>query len=133
MESPIQQSLFVVGTGPRLAAGQPLTLELSGLPHQSRFPVYFALALAGAIVAGGAWLAFAPAAADGSARRRRELLAERERGLAALASLEQQRRAGAVDEARYEARRVALMAQLERVYGELDEGGGTPGGQGVAA
>jgi hypothetical protein len=133
METPLDRSTFVVGTGPRLAAGQPLTLELSGLPHASRVPVYVALALAGVIVAAAGWLAFAPRATDAASNRRRELLAEREQGLAALASLEQQHRAGIVDEDAYGARRATLMSRLERVYGELDEGGGTPGGQGVAA
>jgi len=132
-ETPLDRSTFLVGAGPRLAAGQPLTLELSALPHKSRLPVYVALAVAGVIVAGAGWLAFAPRAMDAASNRRRELLAQREQGLAALASLDEQRRAGTIDEGGYAVRRASLMSRLERVYGELDEGGGTPGGQGVAA
>jgi hypothetical protein len=132
MESPIDRSVFLIGAGPRLAAGQPLRLELSGLPHHSRLPVYLALALAAAIVLAAGWLAMKPGGGGAAANRRRELLAQREQGLAALAALEHQHRSGAVDDERYVSRRAALMAQLERVYGELDEGG-SPGGQGVAA
>ncbi len=133
MESPIDRATFVVGSGPALPAGQPLSLQLSGLPHHSRLPVYVALAVAAAIVLVAGWLAFSPGDAGAAANRRRDLLSEREQGLAALAALEQQHRTGAVDDERYASRRGALMAQLERVYGELDSEGGSPGGQGVAA
>jgi hypothetical protein len=46
-----------------------------------------------------------------------------------LIRLEQQRRTGIVDASRYTERRRALLAQLERVYRDLD----TEGGQGLAA
>jgi hypothetical protein len=45
----------LVGTGPGLAAGQALTLEVSGLPHHAAWPRYIALAIAGFIVAAGVW------------------------------------------------------------------------------
>jgi hypothetical protein len=132
-EAPIESSTFIMGTGPRLEAGAPLTLQLEGLPYHSRVPVYLALGLVGAIVAGAVWFSLAPGQADAASTRRRQLQRRREEGLAALAALEQQHRSGAIDEAQFAQRRVGLMAQLERVYGELDADGGVPGGQGVAA
>lgn len=132
-EAPIERSVFIMGTGPRLEAGQPFTLQLDGVPHQSRTPVYIALVLAGLVVALGCWIALQPGRVDAGAGRRGTLEARREQDLAALAALERQRRAGQIDESRYVARRVTLMARLERIYGELDVSGPPPGGQGVAA
>ncbi len=133
-ETPIDATIFVMGMGPRLAAGTPLVIELAGLPHKSSTPVYVAVALAAAIVCAAVWLIVFPGQFEAAGARRRALQERREKGLAALASLETEHRAGRIDEAAYTARRSALVAQLERVYGELDlEGGTTPGGQGVAA
>ena len=55
--------------------------------------------------------------------------AKREKLFTELVRLEQQKRAGSVDAARYAERRTALIAQLERVYRDLD----AQGGQGAAA
>jgi len=48
---------FILGTGPAIAAGQSLVLNISGLPHHPRWPRYVALGLAGAILAVGIWAA----------------------------------------------------------------------------
>jgi hypothetical protein len=45
----------LVGTGPGLAAGQSLIIDVSGLPHHTVWPRYAALALAGLIIAAGIW------------------------------------------------------------------------------
>jgi hypothetical protein len=133
-EMPIDTSVFVIGNGPRLPAGSPLVLQLAGLPYKSRAPVYVALGLASAIVCAAVWFIVFPGQFEGAGARRRALQERRERGLAALTSLEAEYRAGRIDEALYAARRTTLVAQLERVYGELDlEGGTAPGGQGAAA
>jgi hypothetical protein len=132
-DAPIESALFVMGTGPRLEAGQPFSLQLAGVPHQNRTPVYLALALAGLIVAIATWIALKPGRLDAVESRRQTLEARRERELAALAALDQQYRTGSLDEARYARRREATMAQLERIYGELDVTGDASGGQGAAA
>jgi hypothetical protein len=70
-----------------------------------------------AIFALGAWLAF------GSAKRddhRRQLVARRDSLLGELVKLEEQHRAGKVDETKFQSRRRHLVAELERIYGELD-------------
>jgi hypothetical protein len=57
-----QGQALILGTGPGLAAGQSLSLEISGLPYHASWPRNLALALAALIVALGFWGAFtAPA------------------------------------------------------------------------
>jgi hypothetical protein len=53
-----QGRALILGTGPGLAAGQALTLDISGLPHHAEWPRNLALALAGVIVAAGFWGAY---------------------------------------------------------------------------
>ena len=120
-EAPIQGNTFLMGTGPALAAGTPLVLSLTGLPHHDRAPVWLALALVAVIVGIGVWLAISPARTDEIASRRRRLAERRDEGLAALAALEKDHRHGRIDAARYDARRTALVGELERVYAALDE------------
>ena len=50
---------FILGLGPAIAAGQSVVLDITGLPHHSRWPRYLALGLAGAIMAVGLWAAIA--------------------------------------------------------------------------
>jgi hypothetical protein len=52
-----QGQALILGTGPGLAAGQSLSLEISGLPHHARWPRTLALSLAGVIMAAGIWAA----------------------------------------------------------------------------
>ena len=59
----------------------------------------------------------------------KQLTGKREKIFNELVRLEQQRRTGSVDAAKYAERRSWLIAQLERVYRDLD----AEGGQGVAA
>jgi hypothetical protein len=78
------------------------------------------------------WLAVSPGSGSDDGTRRLET--RRARGLAALAALDADHRAGRVPASAYEQRRARLLADLERVYGALDRGGVPPGGgQGLAA
>jgi hypothetical protein len=123
---------FLIASGPALAAGTPLRLTLAGLPHKSPWPRYAALALAAAIAAAGVWLSRTPSARTSG--RRSSLEARRARGLSALAALDADHRTGGIAEAEYERQRALLLADLERVYAELDAGGRPPdGGRGLAA
>jgi hypothetical protein len=54
-----QGQALILGTGAGLAAGQSLTLTISGLPHHATWPRNLALGMAGAIMAAGLWGAFA--------------------------------------------------------------------------
>ena len=135
-ETTLQGTPFIVATGGPLPAGTPLTVTLTGVPHRSRVPVYVALTAAAAIALWGVWFATSHAGGEGARRdaRTRDLVVRRERGLAALEALEQQRRTGEIDAQHYGDRRAQILGQLELVYGELDGVGELRGsGQGTAA
>ena len=59
-----QGEALILATGPGIAAGQALSLEIAGLPHRAAWPRQLALTLAGVILAAGFWGAF-----TGSRRR----------------------------------------------------------------
>lgn len=124
---------FLLGSGPGLPAGATLTLQLSNLPVHSRTSRHVALGIALTIVAIGAWFAFGARTRDPHIRQR--LTERRNTLLAELASLERKARRGGSPSPSEEARRQRLLADLERVYGELDEASGGPqgGGKDVAA
>lgn len=135
-DATLQGMPFTMATGASLPVGTPLRLALRGLPHKSRMPVYVTLALSSALVLWGLWMSTsAPRTVETTgAARGRDLEARRDRGLAALAALERRRAARELDEADYLGRRRALIEDLERVYSEVDDRGGAPGGgQGLAA
>jgi hypothetical protein len=127
-EREFQGDRYVLGQGPSQAAGGTLTLNIAGLPHHSPVPRTVALILACMMVAAGFWAARRPRPASDGARVK-QLKGKREKIFSELVRLEQQRHAGNIDASRYAERRPALIAQLERIYRELD----TEGGQGLAA
>jgi hypothetical protein len=135
-DTQLQGTPFIMGTGASVPTGSPLQLTLTGLPHKSRAPVYVTLVIAAALVIWGGWMAMSQSSTAASARaaRRRELEARRDRGLSALAALERRHAGRSVDEDDYIEERRSLVADLERIYDELDDRGGLPGGgQGLAA
>jgi hypothetical protein len=109
---------FTWGTGGALPAGGTLAVELAGLPVHTRWPRNAALLLASLLIATGVWMAAGTGSRAGEDRRR--LTARREKLFGELVKLEQQQRAGRVDQARYVSKRQQLMTELERIYGELD-------------
>jgi hypothetical protein len=111
---------FILGTGGALAANQPLTLARNGLPSRSRWGRNLSLGLAVLILFAGAWAAMSARSPSGDVSRRAALLERRDRLMADLVRLEEQRSAGTIDDRRHGARHEELVAQLERVYGELD-------------
>jgi len=110
----------VVGTGPALPPHQEIVLTLSGLPSRSRWGRNVALALAALVLLAGLLAAVTARGASGDVSRMAALTDRRDLLMADLVRVEEQRRAGTVDENRYAARHADLVAQLERVYGELD-------------
>ena len=123
---------YLLGTGPGLAAGSTMTLQLTNLPIHSKTPRYIGLALAAGFIAFGIWLSVSGGTRDEEVRRR--LVHRRDTLLGELAQLEQRRRAGTLD-ARATARHEKLVAELEQIYGELDDAtiGPRGGGEGLAA
>ena len=128
-EREFQGDHYVLGQGPPQAAGSMLTLNVSGLPHHTSVPRTIALLLACLMIASGIWAAARTPRQAGDAARMKQLKGKREKIFSELVRLEQQRQTGSVDASRYAERRPSLIAQLERVYRDLD----TEGGQGLAA
>jgi hypothetical protein len=113
---------YLAGHGPGLAAGAPITVTVAGLPSESRVPHAIALALALAILSGGAFV-FWRAAPD-EAQRRPALFARREQVFATLVKLEQQRRAERIEAAAFADRRRRAVVELDQVYADLERAGG---------
>ncbi|MGH9254433.1 MAG: hypothetical protein ACRD3C_07670, partial [Vicinamibacterales bacterium] len=132
---------FLLANGPALAAGATLSMQLTNLPVHSRTPQYVALGLSVVIVGIGGWLAFARRGPNEDVRRR--LSKRRDKLLEELTGLHQRmatrtvaaRDAGGKVSSSDEARRQRLVAELEQIYGQLDEMGAGPqgGGKDVAA
>jgi hypothetical protein len=123
-ERAIQGDTYILAQGPPIPAGAPLAITVSGLPHHSPWPRRVALTLALVVLGGGFWAASRRPLPGSNAGRIKQLSGKREKIYGELVRLEQQRRAGSVEEAKYAERRPALMAQLERVYRDLDAEGG---------
>jgi hypothetical protein len=113
---------YIVASGGGLASGSDLEMEITGLPHRSSWPRDVALMLALGIIAGGAWLSIGSARAPAE-QRQKKLGMRREQALNDLVQLEEQHLTRRGDEARYAARRSALLEQLDQVYGELENAG----------
>ena len=123
---------YILGGGPGIAAGAATVITLTGLPVHPIWPRNVTLALAVLILLAGAWFAWSGSAETVlDAQRLRD---RRESLLAELVKLDEQHRSGRVDGSKYAARRHKLVADLERVYGELDgvPGGRSGGGEAVA-
>lgn len=120
---------YILAQGPPIPAGGILTLNISGLPHKSAVPRRIALILAAVMLCGGFWAATKRPSQRAGAARQKQLAVKREKLFNDLVRLEQQKRTGSADAARYAERRAALVGQLERVYRDLD----AQGGQGAAA
>jgi hypothetical protein len=112
---------FLLASGPGIRAGGTLRMQVSGLPVHSSVPRYAALALASAIGLFGLWLALPrrTGAPDEHAR----LSARRDALLAELAKIEERSRTGR-ETAGDAARKPRALAELEQIYGELDESPG---------
>jgi hypothetical protein len=120
-ELPAQGEMFIAATGGAVAAGQPLELEVGGIPYHSAAPRIITLSLAGLIVVIGVWASGQPAGdPSGRVAERKRLIARRERLFSDLVRLERDRRSGRGDDRRYAARREEILAALENVYSALD-------------
>ena len=123
-ERVFQGDRYVLAQGPSIPAGAPLAVTVSGLPHHSPWPRWTALTLAIMTLAAGFWAAGRRPSPSANAARVKQLNGKRDKIFNELVRLEQQRRAGSIDAVKYGERRPALVAQLERVYRDLDAEGG---------
>ena len=133
---PAQGETFIGAEGTPVAAGQPLTVSVTDMPHHNAAPRRTALALALGIVLVGVWAA-ARTNDDPVTRasERKRLIARREKLLADLVRLERNHgHAGRnthdihdIHDIHYRARREEIVGALENIYGALDSDGLTPG------
>lgn len=117
----------IIATGKGIAAGQPLSFTISGLPHHSFIPRNVTLIITGLILIAGAWALSRSASPEDLAAERKKLLARREKLFQDLVRLEHDHKRGKVGGAKYDARREELLQSLEHVYGALEEEGEGPG------
>jgi len=115
-----QGRTFVMATGPAVRAGDSVTFELTGLPHQGTWPRDLALALALVVLAVGGWSAIRTPDRTGLAAERRRLENRRERIFRELLQIDTEQGTGAIDADQSATRRAELVAELERIYGALD-------------
>ena len=118
---------YILAQGPPIAAGGTLALTVSGLPHHSLWPRRIALGLAVVFLGVGFWFAAGKPRPTANTARVKQLTGKREKAFNELVRLEQQRRSGGIDAAKYAERRSSLISQLERVYRDLDAEGGQGG------
>lgn len=118
---------FLMATGGRINAGDALTLTLTGLPHRNTIVRDVGVAVGVLILIAGFWVALTGPRARNT--RLEELKRRKDKLFADLVALEEDHRHQRIDDRRFAARRQTLVAQLERVMGELDRSGG----EGVAA
>ena len=124
---------FLLASGAAMPAGSTLTMQLTNLPAHSRTPVYSALVIAGLVIAGGLFVAFRGGSRPKDAVER--LVQRRERLLGELAGIEEKRRRRGALTPADDIRQKRLLAELEQIYGELDQVDPGPqgGGKDVAA
>lgn len=108
---------FLMGVGPRLNPGQPMTVTLSGLPNRGQFGRNIAVGVGVLILLIGLWAAFngrpAVEAQASFASRRESLFAE-------LVRLERQQSRQTLDPSIYQERRSALLLEIEQVMHEME-------------
>ncbi len=122
-EVPNEGQVVLVAHAKTTPANTPLDVRIDGVPSHPVWPRSLALVLAGLVLAAGAWGAATGGrrAAEKSAAAR-QLQARRDKLLADLASLERRHRTGSISDGQYGRRRRDIIDDLERVYGDLDEG-----------
>jgi hypothetical protein len=112
---------IIWGMGGAVAAGQPISVSLSDLPHHSAVPRFTALSLAAVVVLAGIWAGTRKEDVTAQEGARKRLLARREKLFGDLVKIERDRRNGRGDAERLASKREELIASLEHIYGALDD------------
>jgi hypothetical protein len=117
---PNEGQIVIGAMGGTIPAGKPIELHLVDLPHHSPVPRYTTLGIAGVVVLVGVWAATRKQDVGAIEAERKRLIARREKLFGDLVKIERERRGGRHDE-RAATKREELMAQLEHIYGALDD------------
>jgi hypothetical protein len=121
-ELPGGEQTYLFAHAQTVSAGSPVHVRVDGVPHHPEWPRYLALAIAAVVLGAGAWGAATSRRRSPGRAATQQLEARRDRLFAELTALEARRRSGSITEPQFARRRRELIADLERVYGELDEG-----------
>jgi hypothetical protein len=135
-DTSVEGTPVVIGAGGTVAAGQPFSISITGLPHHNGLPRRVALTLAALVAIAGVWFSTRREDPALRASERKRLVTRREKLLQDLVRLEHDHRRGRIDDRRFAARREELVASLEQIYGALDSDDTGPepvGRAGVAA
>jgi hypothetical protein len=125
---------FVMGMGPALKAGQSFEFEVTGVPHHPTWPRNVALALAVVLLGTGIWASLRKGRGEGEDAARHALERRREAIFSELLRIDRQGTQDDRGAPERESRRTALVAELGKIYGELDsEGVGGTADEGFAA
>ncbi|HUK35181.1 MAG TPA: hypothetical protein VLV86_14785 [Vicinamibacterales bacterium] len=119
-EFPNNGETVIGAMGGQIPAGKTIELTLTDLPHHSPVPRYSALTLAGLVILSGVWMGTRKQDSDAIDAERKRLIARREKLFGELLKIERERRNGRSDD-RSRTRREELLAQLEHIYGALDD------------
>src|SRR5205814_8163223 len=117
---PNEGQVVIGAMGGAIPPRKPIELHLIDLPHHSPIPRYTALTLAGGVLLVGVVVATRKQTVAAVDAERKKLVTRREKLFVELVKLERERRGGRSDE-KLAARREELIAQLEHVYGALDD------------
>ena len=109
-EMPADGQMYIAGAGDgAIPAGQPITLNVTGLPHHSRIAALRSpCRLPPSIVLIGIVVLRRPVEGETAAAERKRLIARREKLFQDLVKLEQDHRRGRLDAARYGERRAGI-------------------------
>ena len=110
---------YLVAQGGAVPPGQALSFTISGLPSRPSWPRTVAVALAGIVIAAGAYGAWRRPRTAGQPLVK-NLQNRREKLFTELAEVEALRRAGSIDAEAYASRRESLVTALEDLYRGLD-------------
>ena len=121
------RSPYIIATGPAIRSGQPLVVELVGLPHRSTLPSTVTLVMATGIFGFGFWGAIGSVDSTSVSKRRKTLETRREKLFADLVKIERQHQARKIGSTKYSSRRGELVRSLEKVYRELEKDDASPG------
>ena len=122
---PSEGQVVIGAMGGTIPAGKVISLSLTDLPHHSPAPRYTALTLASIVIVVGVFAATRKQDGASADAERKRLIARREKLFGELVKIERERRGGRKDD-RSTARREEIMAQLEHVYGALDDSDRAP-------
>jgi hypothetical protein len=120
-EFPSDGETIIGGMGAPVAAGRPISVSLSDLPHHSSAPRWTALSIASVVILAGIWAGTRKEDGTAEDAERKRLVARREKLFCDLLKVERDRRNGRGDADKLAARREELIASLEHIYGALDD------------